>query len=67
MLPTSASSFVIVDIVVTAQGTTVMGMLLVAIEVCNVAFKILVVLQFTASTTVLLTVVAETIKLGVAS
>jgi hypothetical protein len=67
VLPTSASSFAIVDTAVTAQGTTMMGMFLVFVKPFNSAFKVLVVLQLAASTTVLLTVVAETIKLGVAS
>jgi hypothetical protein len=67
VLPTSASSFVSVDTAVTEQGTTVMGMLLVSVEPCNSAFKVLVVLQLASSCEDLLTVVAETIKLEVAS
>ncbi len=54
MLPTSASSFVMVDTAVTAQGTTVIGMLLVALvsRLFELLFasKLLEALQFAVIT-----------------
>jgi hypothetical protein len=49
------------------QGTTVIGMFLVILEPDKFAIKLLVVVQFAALTEDLLTFVAATIILGVAS